>query len=274
MLKNINLQLFADDDEIEIDDIEIEDDSVEIDLEDAEDEEIEVEEPEVITEKVVEKEKKQDVVSKKAFLAERKKFQKREKALKQLVEELKGQTNNTNVDPDVSTLVNETGLDENIAKAIAKIANKDSGKADSVEKLVNKKFADMEFERLKDNPDYADIEEYRDEVEELASKTGLNLKQSYNALFGDEKREKTKNKLRHEIEQEILDKEKKRQGYNGIDTTNNGDQGSDVKTSKYKLSKDEIDIAKAVGMTAKEYYMSKNTTSAAQLGKIFKKKKG
>lgn len=253
MLRKINLQLFGEE-EIEIDDVEIEDESIEVEPE--EDDELEPKEPE---EKKEEQPIPEDVVPKKALIAERKKFQKQ-------IAELKKQMESTGEQPDVAleTLVNEGGIDESVAKAIAKLVNKTSNKAESAESKVNRALREMEFERLKDKPEYSDIDEYREDIEELADKTGLSLKKCYHALLGEEKVKLYTQKIN-----EIKDNQSKAE-YKAINTVNNGSQ-SDMKTSKYKLTKDEQDIAKMSGMTPKEYYLMKYAKSATHLSKIYKK---
>ena len=122
----------------------------------------------------------------------------------------------------------------------------------------------MEFERLSEKPEYADIEDYRDEVEELADKTGLSLRQCYNALFAED-RQRELNKRLKDIEAE---KDNPKGEYKAINTINNGSQ--EVKSSKYKLSKDELDMAKAAGMTPKEYYVFSKGKSIDHFKKLKK----
>ena len=45
----------------------------------------------------------------------------------------------------------------------------------------------MEFRELAKDPVFSDIEDYRDEVEELAKRTGLSVEEAYLAKFGRSK---------------------------------------------------------------------------------------
>ena len=201
---------------------------------------------------------------KKALLAERAKYQRRLKELKAELEKSKG-------DDETKKKLDELGLDESIAETLASLINNSKSKADNVEALVNRKFRDLEFENLKSDPFYSDAEEHREELEEMAEKTGMSVRQCYNALFGDKKFKLSQAELRSQIEQEVLANIKKRQEYGNIDTTENGN--TEVK-SKLKLTKDEVSFAKAAGMTPAEYAAFKNAKDVSQFEKILKKKKG
>ena len=267
MLKDdfhIDIQLFGEED-IEIDDIEIED---EIEIEEESEEEPEEEPKEEPEETAGEPEDKKelpaDVVPKKALLAERAKYQRRLKELKAELEKSKG-------DDETKKKLDELGLDESIAETLASLISNSKSKADNVEALVNKKFRDLEFENLKSDSFYSDAEEHREELEEMAEKTGMSVRQCYNALFGDKKFKLSQAELRSQIEQEVLANINKRQEYGNIDTTENGN--TEVK-SKLKLTKDEVGFAKAAGMTPAEYAAFKNAKDVSQFEKILKKKKG
>lgn len=261
----IDIQLFGDED-TEIEDIEIED---EIEIEDDSEEDPEEdpkEDPEetAVDEPEDKKELPADVVPKKALLAERAKYQRRLKELKAELEKSKGAD-------ETKKKLDELGLDESVAETLASLISNSKSKADNVEALVNRKFRDLEFENLKSDPFYSDAEEHREELEEMAEKTGMSVRQCYNALFGDKKFKLSQAELRSQIEQEVLANIKKRQEYGNIDTTENGN--TEVK-SKLKLTKDEVSFAKAAGMTPAEYAAFKNAKDVSQFEKILKKKKG
>jgi len=270
MFEHIDIQLFGDE-EIEIDDV-MDDGSIEVDLDEfVEDEPDEPEEEAKPEDKPKDKpnDKKEeipeDVVPKKALLAERKKYQRKLQALKEQLQQKPSED-------DTKKSLDELGLDENIANTLASLISKSKSKAENVEALVNKKFRDLEFENLKNDSFYSDAEDFREELEEMADKTGMTVKQCYNAMFGESKYKLSETALRSKIEQEVLANVKKRQEYGSIDTTENGE--TEVKSNKIKLTKDEMDIAKAAGMTAAEYAAMKNAKDISHMERLYKKKKG
>lgn len=104
----------------------------------------------------------------------------------------------------------------------------------------------LEFEKLKIDPFYADIEDYRDELEEIAERTGSSLKAAYLAEHG-ERRIKEREA---EIEAKVKANKQKRAAKK-VDTSPTGAGGKASK--RVNLSPEERAIAKAAGMSQEEY---------------------
>ena len=163
----------------------------------------------------------------------------------------------------------DAGYDEKFIKVLKSNINKTSKKTETLENIIKQKFRDMEFKELTKDPNFEDADLYRDDIEKFMDKTGLNAEQAYLALFGKSKLLKNKSDIEREAEQRVINNYKKKENI-VIDTTDTGKQMTDK--VKGKLTNDEIEIAKAAGMTPQEYYALKNSKTIEQINKVLKKK--
>lgn len=256
-------------DEIEIDlpdelqNVNLDEQSDEIDLSAIETDDTNSEDTEVEMSGEKEPEKQEKMVPLSALEAERKKWKdklEREKTLKNL-----NQTKHSNDSFDEQTFLSKEiqrftklGYDEDSARMFAEDKLESKKEIEALKSLITNNSKDLssqkrniELEQLKTDEFYADIEDVREEVEALAEKTGLSIKQAYNALYADTKLKGSKADQQRVMEQKIL-RDLKRKESASVDMTPTG--GSTVATTKVKLTNEQIQIAKLAGMTPAEYY--------------------
>lgn len=124
-------------------------------------------------------------------------------------------------------------------------------KQETLNQQLRKQQFDNEVQSLKSDPFYGDIEDWREELEPIAARTGQTLQAAYMALRGRERMEEYK----REIEQRaIADRSKKRSAK--IDTSAGGGGGV-KKSNRVQLSADELAVAKMAGMSPEDYYKHK-----------------
>jgi len=288
MLKKLNLQLFAEPEDgydfgsedidndgdfpIE-DDIAIDDEAELQELSNIDDSEV-TPEPEPTPEPDPEKTYKGEDIAK-AVQAERKKWQKKMNELQQQPQQPIQQQQTTGFDEKAFFESNyqayiEDGWNEQTSKLMAK---KDTENEKRYRELENKvsstgdyatKFKrDIEVEKLKENPLYSDIDLVRDEVEELANKSGLSMEQAYMALHGKSKMYDWK----RQHEATILNEQAKKQST----AVNTSTAATQQKKPTLNLSKEEIEAAAIFGMSPKEFAMSKKIDSLDNYQKYIKK---
>ena len=168
----------------------------------------------------------------KALNAERKKN-------KELRKQLKASEANKNTKSTYDTLI-EQGVEESLAKTIADAVNKPDDRV-----------ADLKFEtdllRVSKKAEFADIEDYSDEVREFVDK-GLTIEQAYYAATGG-KNINTKSEIKRELEAKMKNQKQKAEILD-IDTNSSVTK---PEQNKLKYSAIELAIAKKAGMTIEEY---------------------
>lgn len=266
-----NLQLFAEDEEkdLELPEEYDLDDGYSLDIDFGEEDETLTEEVEPPAEEKPQQSKNGNEAIKKAVIAERRKWQKR---IEELENKINSSKTTTTEDADTDEFYNsllDAGYDEKFIKVLKSNINKTSKKTETLENIIKQKFRDMEFKELTKDPNFSDADLYRDDIEKFMDKTGLNAEQAYLALYGKSKLLKNKSDIEREAEQRVINNYKKKENI-VIDTTDTGKQMTDK--VKGKLTNDEIEIAKAAGMTPQEYYALKNSKTIEQINKVLKKK--
>lgn len=281
----MNLQLFAEDEDLEFEPFEIDDggEDFEIDMGDDDDDlDADDDEPKA-------KEKTDDKKVNNKVPYER--FEKQNKELKELKEKLKKLESQEK--PTVSpvadgfdetkeydrlfTKYQKAGYDDYTAKVMAEDKLEDKRELYELRRTLNdtgksatKIKREIELENLANDPHYSDIHDVREDVERLADKAGLTLKQAYNALYGENKYSTSKADMKRQIEQEVLENlRKKNSAY--VDTGANGEVES---KPKVKLTPDELAVAKAAKMSPQEYYAMKQMQNVDHYKKFKSKKKG
>lgn len=119
----------------------------------------------------------------------------------------------------------------------------------AMKQQLNKQKYDVEAATLKANPFFADIDDVRDELEEVAARTGLTLEQAYMATRGTQRMKD----FETQVTQRVLNNQQKKQSKK-LDTSNSGQPKTQPKV---KLSANELAVAKAAHMTPEEYYKYK-----------------
>lgn len=115
----------------------------------------------------------------------------------------------------------------------------------------------QEVAELKRDPFFSDIEDYREEFEEIAERTGQTIEEVYMAKRGRQRMKE----FEREVEQRTLANKQKRQK-SKVDTTSNGEQ---IKKETYNLTPEQLAVAQAaVKMGTFE--------SVAEYAKFLKKK--
>lgn len=267
----LNLQLFAEDDddqepefEIEDDedlddeDIELEDDDEQDDPEDDDQDDVDddaEDNPDIDPE---DKGKKQQAGKGKnetaaAVIAERKKWQAKLQKIEQeaaVAKRFMSQIGvadldemNRRMDAFEAEKLAKQGVPADLAE---RMARSERQLKEQERDIRRQKFA-FEAERLKADPFYADLEDYREELEELAERAGMSLKAAYLSQHGDRRIKERET----EIETKVKANKEKRAAKK-VDTSPTG-SNSNKSTRRVNLSADERAIAKAAGMTPEEY---------------------
>lgn len=272
-LFKINLQLFADGDEPELE-LEPDDEDLEIDLDDEDEDELSDIPDDKPEDKKIEgksdgksdgkpedKPKPEPVKKEKTIPISA--FKKEKARMQRIIDELKSSKESPKENSKVSkqALV-DVGFDEATAEMIASAY----GKSASTEKLVNRKFRDMEFKEL--SKEFPDIEDNRDELEEYAESKGVTIEEAYMAKYGRSKLRSNRADIEREIEQRILDRMKKN-GNMKFDATDNGEI---AEKSKSGLTSDQKEAAKFLGMSEREYAIFSKAKSFETMDKHLKKK--
>ncbi|MFT9498253.1 hypothetical protein [Anaerosolibacter sp.] len=247
-LFNMNLQLFA---EPEVDEVEIED----VEIEDVEGEVDELEETQ--EEEVVEDDDSKKTVPLSELMKERNKWKERlndpklQKALA-LAEKLAKATGKdiSDIEKELDGIEVQKHVNAGVDPQYAQFLVQQQKQMEEFQRTLNKQKYDNEFIQIKSDPFFFDAEDYRDEIETYSTRTGLSIEQAYMALRGKQRM----TEFQRELEQKFLNNQSKKQSKR-LDTTTGGKPQT---TSTFKLSAEEKAIAKAAGMTEKEYYEFKN----------------
>ncbi|HYD91737.1 MAG TPA: hypothetical protein VEA37_09660 [Flavobacterium sp.] len=257
---NLNLQHFGGADDEPAEEFEVEDEV----LEDGEEEagvEIETEDDDGIDDdetgdkELSDEEEHQEEVEKqvplKALQAERRKWQEKMRQIEQKAQLADRFASLTGVDAEnmnqyldhleVNNQV-ENGVPEHVAQALVQ----QQRQIQTMWTQLNQQNRDNEVNTLKADPFYADIEDFREEIENYANHTGISMKQAYMAVRGEQRVAE----YAREVEQRTLLNKAKKQAQK-VDTSISGDN---TPAPKVKLTTDQMAIAKMAGMTPQEYY--------------------
>ena len=269
----IDLQLFAEDPEDDDPGFEVDLSGFEIEGEDPENKEPDKKDPD-----------KKDPDKKESVKDEEK--ENLQKALKQargMIKALKaaGKSNEPEKDEDDTKTrledLAKVGFDEEQSKIfleLLKDASKKSGKStDPVKDLEVR----LEIKELKKDPLYKDLEDedVSDIVTAYAKKRDMSVESAYLALYGKDKVKANRADLEREIEARIYADLKKKDGYGAL---NSGGGNGEVKLPKeLSYTKDQLEIAKAAGMSIEEFLAYSGEVSdkkATKLLEKYVKKKG
>ena len=156
------------------------------------------------------------------------------------------------------------GIDSDVAEAIAKSVEKRSEETTS-------QIEDLKFEaamiKASKKTGFEDIEDYAEDIRPFVDK-GLSIEQAYYVAVGEKGKTNTKAEIERQIEAKMKN-QKAKSKIQKIDTT--GGSGS-IKT-KETYSAMDIKMAKAFGMSPKEYADYKNINSEKDYQKMKSKNK-
>jgi hypothetical protein len=276
MFLPLNLQLFAE--EVETEEIsnqyphfEIEDDetpppptqlnedgSIEIDLGEEESEEPEDEEQDedglstAGTQREPEQEEVKQNDTAKAVIAERRKWKERLKALEKkasIAEKLMQSSGVSDIDEfqrQLDALESQRYQDQGLDPQTANMLVRQQRELAELKSYLNRQKYDVEAEKLKSDPFFADIDDWRDELEPLAERTGQTLEQAYMAVRGRERMKEFQREQEHRLQASQRKKQSAR-----INTTTSG--GAVKTVQKLNLTPEQLAIAKLAGMKPEEY---------------------
>jgi len=101
----------------------------------------------------------------------------------------------------------------------------------------------LEEEKLKQDSLFSDYDDVKDEVRDFADKTGVDLRQAYLAVKGEDKINEVKEKTEKQVVANLESK-----GGLGAE-----EDGVKEEMEKYDLSEEEMELAKMAGMSAEEF---------------------
>lgn len=192
-----------------------------------------------------------------AVIAERRKWQERLKAAEkksaladkllqatgaQSLEQLEQQLDSLKVQQ-----YEDQGYDSQTAQMLVNMQRQQ----ETLNQQLRKQQFDNEVQALKTDPFYADIEDWREELEPIAARTGQTLQAAYMALRGRDRMKE----YEREIEQRAMAERSKKRSAK-VDTSAGGGGGV-KKSNRVQLSADELAVAKLAGMSPEEYYKHK-----------------
>ncbi|MCM3746530.1 hypothetical protein M3223_04095 [Paenibacillus pasadenensis] len=189
-----------------------------------------------------------------AVIAERRKWQARMKELEKeagIARRLMEQTGvkdfeemNKRMDALHAQNLIQQGVPEHIAHSMA-LGQRQI--AEMQQQLKGYKY-DGEAQRLKADPFFADIEQYREEFEGIAERTGQTLESVYMAQRGRQRMKEREAEIEAKVKAS-----KERKAQKSVSTSPTGKSASPAAKSRIQLSAAEKAVAKAAGMTPEEY---------------------
>lgn len=190
-----------------------------------------------------------------AAMAERRKWQERVKQLEREAEiarkvmQAAGVTDPEEFQRQLDAIEANKYVEQGLDHQTAQMLVAQQRQLEQMQRELQRQRFDVEAEVLKKDPFFADIEDYREDLEPLVQK-GLTLQQAYMALRGPARMEE----MKREIEQRMIADRTKKQSAK-VDTSVTG--GAAKKGTRVQLTPDELAIAKLAGMTPEEYFKFK-----------------
>ena len=201
---------------------------------------------------------------------ERKLRKEAEKKNKEIEARLKA-LEEANKEPEKSTYdtLIEGGIDEEVAKSVAKAIDSKQTNTNALEEEIAKlRFKDSLNAKSKEEG-FEDILDYADEIKELVDK-GLTIEQSYHAVSYDKPSVNTKSEVERKLEAKMRNNNARKEILGNINSNSGVAQNT---SSRVKLSATEKAVAAAAGMTAEEYAAMKNMDSVKDYNSYRSKKK-
>lgn len=210
--------------------------------------------------------KKEDNSVAKAVIAERKRLQaqmadlRKQAALAEKLMKLVGVSDVADLQARLDAAeAAKIAKEKGIAPELAMAQLQQQRQLEAQQREIRKLKYSQEVAELKRDPFFADIDDFREEFEEVAERTGLSLKEVYMAKRGDMRMRE----YEREVEQRTLARRQKSQKAK-VDTTPSGEQ---IKKEKVNLPPDAMAVAQA----AVKMGIFK---SVAEYAKFYKPKRG
>ena len=176
-----------------------------------------------------------------------------------------------NKEPEKSTYdtLIEGGIDEEVAKSVAKAIDSKQTNTKGLEKeIAELRFKDSLNAKSKE-VGFEDILDYADEIKDLVDK-GLTIEQSYHAVSYDKPTVNTKSEVERKLEAKMRNNNARKEILGNI---NDNSTTSHNTSSRVKLSATEKAVAAAAGMTAEEYAAIRDIDSVKDYNSYKSKKK-
>ena len=208
---------------------------------------------------------------KKGLNAERKQRKEAEKKVKDLEARMTA-LENANKKQEKSTLdeLIESGIDEEVAKSIAKAINKEKGDTSKLEKQVKDLQFSNDLMAKSKEEGFENILDYADEIKSLVDK-GLTIEQSYYATsYKQPKTNNTKSEIQRKLEVKMQNNAARKEILGNL--TNQTGASANSNTSKVQASAEEIAIAARAGMSIEEYVAMRDMKTTKDYS-VYKSKK-
>lgn len=198
----------------------------------------------------------------------RKEAERKNKEFEAKLKALEEATNKESKKTTYDTLI-ESGIDEEVAKSVAKAI--DNNKPDN--SRLEKKIADLEFKNSLNTKSkeegFEDILDYADEIKDLVDK-GLTIEQSYYAVSYDKPNTNTKSEMERKFEAKMRNNTARKEILGNINSNTGVVQNT---SNKVKLNATEKAVAAAAGMSAEEYAAVRDMDSVKDYNSYKSKKK-
>ena len=176
-----------------------------------------------------------------------------------------------NKEPEKSTYdtLIEGGIDEEVAKSVAKAIDSKQTNTKGLEKeIAELRFKDSLNAKSKEEG-FEDILDYADEIKDLVDK-GLTIEQSYHAVSYDKPTVNTKSEVERKLEAKMRNNNARKEILGNI---NDNSSATHNTSSRVKLTATERAVAAAAGMTAEDYAAMRDMDSVKDYNSYKSKKK-
>lgn len=163
----------------------------------------------------------------------------------------------------------EGGMDEEVAKSIAKAIDSKQTNTKGLEKeIAELRFKDSLNAKSKEEG-FEDILDYADEIKDLVDK-GLTIEQSYHAVSYDKPTVNTKSEMERKFEAKMRNNNARKEILGNINDNSSATHNS---SNRVKLTATEKAVAAAAGMSAEEYAAMRDMDSVKDYNSYKSKKK-
>lgn len=176
-----------------------------------------------------------------------------------------------NKEPEKSTYdtLLEGGIDEEVAKSVAKAIDSKQSKTKSLEKeIADLRFKDSLNAKSREEG-FEDILDYADEIKDLVDK-GLTIEQSYHAVSYNKPIVNTKSEMERKLEAKMKNNNARKEILGNLNNNSSAVQNT---SNRAKLSATERAIAAAAGMSAEDYAAVRDMDSVKEYNSYRSKKK-
>ena len=149
---------------------------------------------------------------------------------------------------DIAVLDDDAIAEElGISKKALGILRENQRQIESVRDEMRQHEFSRQLGEMASSPYYSDAYQYAESLQEYAKQNKCDIKTAYNILFAEQKFDE----IKRSAEQQAIDNFNKRQVMR-LDAVTSGQSGGQSRT-RVKLTKEQMEVAKAYGMTPEEY---------------------